>query len=226
MEVRNVVKSQGLHRPARLSPYSECHEPFQLVGIRLASPSAPANSEAPASRRGHWFYRHPLQIRITHWVNVVALVILLMSGLQIFNLQPASLAGSGAGAQRPARNRAFHLESLQLRFPKGEAAKHYNVLQKISYVIVVLALLPLMLLAGLLMSPWFHTGYTPLLTLFDGRQSARTIHFIVAFLLVAFMLIHVFMVIVSGLWNNVRSMITGRYRIPESGESHDAQNQH
>jgi thiosulfate reductase cytochrome b subunit len=49
---------------------------------------------------------------------------------------------------------------------------------------------------------------------FGGRQSARTIHFIVAWLLVAFVLVHVFEVIVSGLWNNLRSMINGRYRVP------------
>ena len=46
-----------------------------------------------------------------------------------------------------------------------------------------------------------------------GRQSARTIHFIVAWLIVAFVLIHVFEVIVAGFWNELRSMITGRYRV-------------
>ena len=46
-----------------------------------------------------------------------------------------------------------------------------------------------------------------------GRQSARTIHFVVAWLLVLFVFIHVFEVIITGLWNNLRSMITGRYRV-------------
>ena len=49
--------------------------------------------------------------------------------------------------------------------------------------------------------------------LLGGRQSARTLHFIAAWLLVLFVLIHVFEVIVTGFWNNLRSMITGRYRI-------------
>ena len=54
--------------------------------------------------------------------------------------------------------------------------------------------------------------------LLGGRQSARTIHFVVAWLLVGFVAIHVFQVIVTGLWNNLRSMLTGRYRIlPEAG---------
>ena len=55
--------------------------------------------------------------------------------------------------------------------------------------------------------------FTGWVDVFGGRQSARTIHFIVAWLLVAFVLIHVFEVIVSGFWNHLRSMITGRYRV-------------
>jgi len=49
--------------------------------------------------------------------------------------------------------------------------------------------------------------------IFFGRQSVRTIHFVVAWALVVFVIIHVFEVIVTGLWNNVRSMITGYYRV-------------
>jgi hypothetical protein len=41
----------------------------------------------------------------------------------------------------------------------------------------------------------------------------RTIHFICAWLIVGFVLIHVFEVIITGLWNNLNSMITGRYRV-------------
>jgi len=119
------------------------------------------------------------------------------------------------------------VDHLLFRHPRGEAATCYNVLQKISYVLVVFVLLPLTLLTGLTMSPWINTAFPQLLTLFDGRQSARTIHFVVAFSLVAFTLIHVFMVLVTGLWNNLRSMLTGRYAIKQAlGESHDTQNRH
>ena len=44
-------------------------------------------------------------------------------------------------------------EHARLKFPKGEEAKRYNVLQKLSYLLVALILLPLMLLTGLAMSP-------------------------------------------------------------------------
>jgi len=268
-----------------------------------------------------WIRRHSAVVRITHWVNVVCLTILLMSGLQIFNAHPALYWGSysdfahplvAIGSEQTADGRAkgvtnvlgwrlnttgvlglsrdaaghplarafptwvtipswqsladgrlwhfffawalvinglayllFGLASghlrrdllptrrdlahlgrttwdhIRFRFPKGAEARHYNVLQKLAYLIVIFVLLPVIVLAGLTMSPRMDAGFPQLLTGFDGRQSARTVHFVIAFALVAFVLVHVFMVIVSGLWNNLRSMITGRYVIPEGGESDD-----
>jgi thiosulfate reductase cytochrome b subunit len=53
-----------------------------------------------------------------------------------------------------------------------------------------------------------------LLDLFGGRQSARTIHFIAAMLIALFILVHLVMVVLAGPFNEVRSMITGRYRLP------------
>jgi thiosulfate reductase cytochrome b subunit len=104
-------------------------------------------------------------------------------------------------------------DHLRLRFPKGEAARRYNVLQKLAYLGVLLALLPLMVLTGMTMSPSLDAIFPILVELFGGRQSARSIHFIVAGLIVAFFFVHIVMVVLSGTWNNVRSMITGRYAI-------------
>ncbi len=101
----------------------------------------------------------------------------------------------------------------KLQFPKGEAAKHYNALQKITYFTVVFILGPLIVLTGLTMSPTMDSAFPFLLWVFGGRQSARTIHFIVAFSFVGFFIIHIVMVLISGTWNNLRSMITGRYAI-------------
>jgi thiosulfate reductase cytochrome b subunit len=66
---------------------------------------------------------------------------------------------------------------------------------------------------GWAMSPWLNTVIPGWVDVFGGRQAARTIHFIVAWALVAFVLVHVFEVIISGFWNHMRSMITGRYWI-------------
>jgi len=111
-------------------------------------------------------------------------------------------------------------EHLRFRHATGEAAREYNVLQKIAYLVVIFGLLPMAILMGFGMSPWFNAAITGWVDIVGGRQSARTIHFIIAWLLVAFIVIHVFQVIITGLWNNLRSMITGRYRIT-NGAPHD-----
>ena len=108
-------------------------------------------------------------------------------------------------------------DHLRFRHPTGDAARNYNVLQKLAYLAVIFVLLPLVILMGVAMSPWLDGVFPGWVDFVGGRQSARTLHFVSAWLLVGFVLIHVFEVIVSGVWNHLRSMITGRYRITVEG---------
>ncbi len=266
----------------------------------------------------HFIRRHSVTVRITHWVNMFCLSVLLLSGLQIFNAHPrlywgkygadadqaliaigswkredglhgflqigslriettgvlgASREGGAVtarafptwltipsyhdlGAGRnwhflsawllaingliylahgfwsghirrdllPSRDQLTlrHLrqevvDHARLRFAKGDEARRYNALQKITYLIVALVLLPLMVLTGLTMSPGLNAVFPFMPDLFGGRPSARTLHFITASLLVLFVVAHVLMVVLSGFWNNIRSMISGRYAIDRSG---------
>jgi len=280
--------------------------------------STDAAMSARASGAGVLYYRHRLPVRVMHWINVIALTLLFMSGLNIFNAHPSLNWGKssydgtpavleiralekpngelvgvtrlfghsftttgflGASKDRSgemtprafpwwltvpdnqwlAMARRWHLffawvfvinglcfvaysalsrhlqrdlaptgselrgigesvvDHLKFKHPTGEAAKRYNVLQKLTYLAVIFVLLPLVILMGFAMSPGINAFWPGWVDLFGGRQAARAIHFIVAWLLVAFVLIHVFEVIITGLWNNVRSMITGRYRVtPET----------
>lgn len=263
--------------------------------------------------------RHSLVTRITHWINVLCLTLLLMSGLQIFNAHPALYWGQyGADAdpswlqmgavesgdtirgvtrigsleipttgvlgaskvdgeltergfppwatipsyQDLATGRRWHfffawlfvinglvymlsgligghfrrdlapsgkevapryiwheiVEHAHLRFPKGDSARRYNALQKLAYIVAAFILLPLMLATGLTMSPSIDAGFPFLLDVFGGRQSARAIHFITAWTIVLFVAVHIAMVLLSGVWNNLRSMITGRYAIRIGGD--------
>ena len=114
------------------------------------------------------------------------------------------------------------IEHAKLQFPKGEEARRYNIIQKLTYLSVIVLLLPLVALTGMTMSPSLNATFPILLDVFGGRQSARSIHFICANLIVLFVLVHVILVIISGFWNNIRSMITGRYAIETSGAAHDA----
>ena len=84
-------------------------------------------------------------------------------------------------------------------------------------------LLPLVILTGLTMSPGIDAGIPFLPEMFGGRQSARSLHFIAAFGLVAFFVVHIIMVVLAGPYNEVRSMVTGWYRVPpERKEPGDA----
>lgn len=108
----------------------------------------------------------------------------------------------------------------RLRFPTGAAARDYNVLQKLAYGSVLFVLLPGMVLTGLAMSPGFDAGFSWVVDVLGGRQSARSWHFLCAAGLVAFFGVHIAMVILAGPINEVRSMITGWYRLPrERGDA-------
>lgn len=219
--------------------------------------------------------RHSAVTRLTHWINVAALALLLMSGLQILNAHPMLYWGeAGANAdphwlafprglpawatiphyQDLATGRRWHFfaawvfvvngaiylivgligghlrrdivpakaelapahlardigNHLRLELPRTAA---YNTLQKLAYLAVVALLLPLMLLTGLTMSPGFNAVAPVLLDLFGGRQSARSLHFICANLIVLFTVVHVAMVFAAGAVNAIGAMITGRYRM-------------
>lgn len=276
-----------------------------------------AGSRTPLRRpRRLLVHRHTWITRLTHWINLLCVAVLLMSGLQIFNAHPALYWGqSGADTDRAvfeigaddsgddppagfarigsstfkttgilgvsrndggevvergfprwvtlpgwrdlALGRRWHFffawafvanllvyfaaglasrhfwrdllpgreqlrprallhdvaNHLRLKFPRGEAARHYNPLQKLTYLGVIFVLLPLMILTGLAMSPGMDAIFPLLVDLFGGRQSARTIHFIAAGLIVLFVFVHVAMVLLSGPVNELRAMITGRFAI-------------
>ena len=88
----------------------------------------------------------------------------------------------------------------------------YNGLQKLSYAGILLVVFPLIVLTGLTMSPGMDAAWPFLTEVFGGRQTARTIHFLCMLLLVAFFLVHIFMVVAAGPLNEMRSIVTGWYR--------------
>jgi thiosulfate reductase cytochrome b subunit len=271
---------------------------------------------APVTER---VYRHRLPVRISHWLNVPCLIILIMSGLQIFNAHPALYWGDRSDRDQPllsirpmkaengemrgittilghkfdttgvlgysdgsrrafpawatvpgekflAMGRQWHLffawlivinglfytayalisrhvtrdlaptgkdlrgigkavkDHLVLRHPKGDEAKRYNVLQKLAYIGILFVVAPLIILTGLTMSPTIDTAFPWLLTIFGGRQTARTIHFIACFTFVGFVVVHVVEVILTGFFNNIRSMVTGWFVVKHEheGASHES----
>jgi thiosulfate reductase cytochrome b subunit len=285
---------------------------------------AVASSSPEAASRGEVIYRHTRVVRIAHWINALCFLLLLMSGLQIFNAHPSLYWGQkGADYDKPffsigagqtadgrfvgvtrlgdatwrttgvlgvstykgqpsltafpswitlpswrdlATGRRWHFffawalvlnglaylgfgianrhfrrdivpsgaelrprhilkdiwDHVRLKHPAGEAAKRYNTLQKLAYVAVIFLLFPVMVLTGLTMSPGFDAIAPVLVDVFGGRQSARSIHFICANLLVLFLIVHLVEVVIAGAWNEIRSMITGRYVVPKEKPAAEA----
>jgi thiosulfate reductase cytochrome b subunit len=105
------------------------------------------------------------------------------------------------------------------RKPPDSAEEYsYNVLQRTAYLIVIFVLFPLIIWTGLAMSPSFTAAFPATAALLGGRQSARTFHFFISWLLLLFLLVHVTMVALSGFRNRMRAMITGSTRDGRGGE--------
>jgi thiosulfate reductase cytochrome b subunit len=84
----------------------------------------------------------------------------------------------------------------------------------VAYLAVIFVLFPLIIWTGLAMSPTFTAAFPYTVILLGGRQTARTLHFFITGLLVAFLVVHVIMIALAGFWTRVRSMITGRAAEP------------
>ncbi|WP_421838375.1 cytochrome b/b6 domain-containing protein [Novosphingobium sp.] len=106
-------------------------------------------------------------------------------------------------------------EHARLRFPTGEAARAYNPLQKIAYLVVLFVLIPVAILTGCTMSPTLNAAFPWLAEGFGGRPSARSIHFLCAAGFALFIAVHLLAVVLAGPFNELRSIITGWYRLPK-----------
>lgn len=270
------------------------------------------------------FHRHSLAVRVTHWINALAIFFLLMTGFNIFNAHPMlywgnyganaaegadpawlmigstaganprgfvrigaltvtttgvlGLSDSRAGAPQAiayphwatfpsyrdlASARNFHfffawmlvinglvyliyslasghvgrdllpkkgelapsniahdiVQHAKLKFPKGEGAKRYHILQKLAYGGVIFVLVPGIIFTGLGMSPGINAAWPLVVDLPGGRASARSLHWIISNLILAFVIVHLLMVVLAGPINEMRSMITGKFRIdPETAK--------
>jgi thiosulfate reductase cytochrome b subunit len=281
-------------------------------GQQMAS-AEPMMDTAPPAAAPYLFHRHALAVRVTHWINALAILILLGTGLNIFNAHPSLYWGQAGSDQQtetrwlqigsrgpdgylriggvevkttgvlgvsqnpdggaraiaypgwatiPAQRnlaaaRTIHfffawvliinafvwlgyslisghirrdllpktgelsvsnishdiVQHAKLKFPKGEDAKRYHILQKLAYGGVIFVLIPLVIFTGMGMSPGANAYWPWILDLFGGRASARSLHWIAANLILAFLIVHLLMVLLAGPFNEIRSMITGTFRV-------------
>lgn len=279
----------------------------------MATAEPLADLAPPPPATPHVVHRHALVVRVTHWINALAIIILLGTGLNIFNAHPSLYWGQAGSDQQTAtrwlqigahgtqgylriggvevpttgvlgvssnpdgspraiaypgwatipagRNlaaaRTIHfffawvlilnalvwlgyslfsghirrdllptgaelapsnilhdiIQHARLKFPRGEDARRYHILQKLAYGGVVFVLIPLVILTGMGMSPGANAYWPWILELTGGRASARSLHWIAANLILAFLVIHLLMVMLAGPINEIRSMITGKFHV-------------
>jgi thiosulfate reductase cytochrome b subunit len=160
-----------------------------------ASVTVPSYYDLATARVIHFFFA---------WLLVGTLAVWLIAS--IINRHIAGIPPTPRDLRHLPRDVLNH---LRLRF---EHARQYNTLQKIAYSVVLFILFPLIVLTGLTMSPGVDSAWPWLLDLFGGRQTARSIHFLTMSALVLFFIIHIVMVILANPINELRQMITGRYR--------------
>lgn len=139
------------------------------------------------------------------WIFGLGLLLFLLAAL--FNGHLGRDIATRRGEWRWSAIREDVRAHLRLDFT--HTAGKYNFLQKTSYGIVLFILLPLMIVTGMAMSPGMDAAWPFLSEMFGGRQSARSIHFIAAWLLFAFAVVHVLLVLLNKPLRNLREMITG-----------------
>jgi thiosulfate reductase cytochrome b subunit len=196
------------------------------IGIVIAHPrfywgesgffDQPAAFELPiATTKGHTGWGRNLHF-LAVWISVVNAVAYVIWGIRSRHYRSRLW---------PARDevRWMHVRRVigdHLRFAPPAAfdgslplplpLPRYNVLQKSTYLGVLFIVWPALFLTGLTMSPAVTAAAPWLFTIFGGRQSARTLHFIAAVILLLFVVVHVMMVLRSGIRRTLLPMITGR----------------
>jgi thiosulfate reductase cytochrome b subunit len=163
----------------------------------------PSWQDLAAGRRWHFFFA---------WVLVFNSAVYLLVSCANGHVRRDLLPGRAELSPRHLTRELWG--HLRLKFTSGETARHYNTLQKLAYLAVIFLLAPMMLITGLTMSPGIDAAAPWLLDLLGGRQSARTLHFLTAMLIVLFIVVHLVMVLLAGPLNELRSMITGRFVVP------------
>jgi thiosulfate reductase cytochrome b subunit len=171
----------------------------------------------PASRKSvptGYSYRLPDQngwSRSLHfqagWGVVLAGFLYITYGLLKGHFRQNLLPGrAGLSWQALSQSLADHLRFSKLS--KLEPGS-YNLLQRLTYLLVIFFLFPLVIWTGLAMSPAIASVVPQAVSVLGGQQSARTIHFFVSVLLVFFLLVHVLMICATGFRSRMRAMMAG-----------------
>lgn len=168
----------------------------------------PAGRDLATARNFHFFFA---------WVLILNGLLYLGHGLATGHLRRDLLPR--LKELGPATIGGDIIRHVRLQFPKGEASKRYHILQKLAYGGIVFVIIPLAILTGLGMSPGANAAWSWLPDVLGGRPSSRSLHWVAANLILLFIAVHLVMVVLAGPFNEIRSMLTGKFRVdPETAQ--------
>lgn len=156
-------------------------------------------------------YRHTVGIaRVWHFIDVhgfiltgIIFVVLLFISEQWRRIVPTSPLVVSQAWDTWVHYATFHMPAE----PNGFYG--YNALQQIAYFTVVFVFGPLAIATGIAMSPAVVNHFPRYARLFGGRQSARSIHFLTMFSFLAFLAVHVTLIVMTGFARNMNHIVLG-----------------
>jgi DMSO/TMAO reductase YedYZ molybdopterin-dependent catalytic subunit/thiosulfate reductase cytochrome b subunit len=156
-------------------------------------------------------YRHTIGIaRVWHFINVhgfiitgIVFAVMLFATEQWRRIVPTSPLVLTQAWNTWVHYATFHLPSE----PNGFYG--YNALQQIAYFTVFFVFGPLAIATGIAMSPAVVNHFPWYARIFGGRQSARSIHFLTMLSFLAFLLVHVTLIVMTGFARNMNHIVLG-----------------
>ncbi len=156
-------------------------------------------------------YRHTIGIaRVWHFINVHGFIVtgIVFAVLLFDTEQWRRIVPTSALVLVQAWNTWVHYATLHLP-PEPNGFYGYNALQQIAYFTVVFIFGPLVIMTGIAMSPAVVNHFPWYARIFGGRQSARSIHFLTMLSFLAFLVVHVTLIVMTGFARNMNHIVLG-----------------
>lgn len=156
-------------------------------------------------------YRHTIGIaRVWHFINVHCFILTgLIFVIGLFETQQwRRIVPTSPVVVAQAWNTFVHYATFHFP-PEPNGFYGYNALQQIAYFTVFFVFGPLAIATGLSMSPAVVNRFPWYAKIFGGRQSARSIHFLTMLSFLAFLVVHVTLVVMTGFARNMNHIVMG-----------------
>ena len=156
-------------------------------------------------------YRHTVGLaRVWHFIDVHGFIItgIVFIAMLLDTEQWRRIVPTSPLVLLQAWNTFVHYATFHLP-PEPNGFYGYNALQQIAYFTVVFVFGPLAIATGIAMSPAVVNRFPWYARIFAGRQSARSIHFLTMFSFLAFLVVHVTLIVMTGFARNMNHIVMG-----------------